>query len=298
MVSRRTFLVGGASTLALAACGGGTSEPSGGSNPTAAPGGGKEYALGAGFANGRTTPSVLVPGIPQRLPLVLFDVDAGAPLREGGPQSFEVSVVRGTEIVATSSVSRHADAIPTPYFPLVFTPPDAGDYEVRAAFSKAPVPFRVGTRDTVKLVQVGDPLRPVVTPTTDNARGVTPICTRSPKPCPFHTVTLTDALAAKRPTLLAVTTPGFCQTAICGPVLELLIEIAPKYPNVQIVHAEVYVDPNTKTGGAPKTTDTIATYGLAYEPSFFAAGADGAVKARLDFTWDRAELETAITSAL
>ncbi len=146
----------------------------------------------------------------------------------------------------------------------------------------------------MKLVQVGDALRPVVTPTTADARGVNPVCTRSPKPCPFHTMTLSDALAKKQPIVFAVTTPGFCQTAICGPVLEILIDLAPSLRRFQIVHAEVYVEPNKQTSGAPKTTDTISTYGLDYEPSLYVADAGGVVRGRLDFTWDRAELESAL----
>ncbi len=294
MISRRTFLAGAGSALILTACGGGGGDDTTSGSPAPRSGTAGELALGAGFANGLSTPSVLIAGVAQRLPLVVFDVAAGAPKREGGPDSFEVSVLRNNAIVATSTVSRHAAEIPTPYYPLTFTAPEPGDYEVRAAFSKTPVPFRVGTRDTVKLVQVGDPMRPVVTPTTDNARGVDPICTRSPKPCPFHSITLTDALAAKKPTVLAITTPGFCQTAICGPVLELLVDLAPGFPGVQVVHAEVYVEPNKKTSGAPKTTDAVSTYGLAYEPSLYVADAAGVVRARLDFTWDRAELQAAL----
>ena len=153
---------------------------------------------------------------------------------------------------------------------------------------------KVATRDTVKLVQIGDALRPVVTPTTADARGVNPVCTRSPKPCPFHEVTLTDAIARKKPIVLAVSTPGFCQTAICGPVLELLVDLAPTLGRFQIVHAEVYVEPNKKSSGAPKTTDTITTYGLDYEPSLYVADADAIVRSRLDFSWDSAELKSAL----
>ena len=294
MMSRRVFLAGAGSVAVLAACGG-SDTPSGSASGTASPGpksaGGR--VLGAGFADGFSAPSVLVAGLAQRLPLVVFDAD-GSPVREGGPDSFEVAVLRNNAIVATSTVTRHSSGIPTPYYPLTFTPTEAGDYEARAAFSSRAMPFKVATRDTVKLVQVGDPLRPVATPTLTDARGVNPICTRSPKPCPFHTTTLTDAIAARKPTVFVVSTPGFCQTAICGPVLELLIDLAPGLPRFQFIHAEVYVEPNKKISGAPKTTDAVSVYGLQYEPSLFVADADAIVRARLDFSWDRAELDAAL----
>jgi hypothetical protein len=224
---------------------------------------------------------------------VVFE-DNGIPVREGGPDSIDVSIYRNDALVSTATVARHAASIPTPYYPLAFTPPEAGDYEARAAFSATPMKFKVDTRDKVKLVQVGDALRPVLTPTTADARGVDPVCTRSPKPCPFHAVTLTDAIASKKPIVFAISTPGFCQTAICGPVLELLVEMAPSLSRFQIVHAEVYVEPNKQSSGAPKTTEAIATYGLEYEPSLYVADAGAIVRARLDFSWDRTELEAAL----
>lgn len=281
----------------LAACGGddgGTTSTA--TSPRRSGAASGTQVLGAGFADGYASPSVLVPGVPQRLPLVVFSADTATPVRDGGPDTFEVSIVKNGAIVATSTVTKHFDGIPTPYYPLTFTPPEAGEYEARAAFSSVPVQFKVATRDTVKLVQIGDALRPVRTPTTADARGVTPICTRA-TPCPFHAISLTDALAAKRPTIFVISTPGFCQTAICGPVLELLVEQqASLSSRFQIVHAEVYVDPNKKTSGPPKTTEAVEAYGLDYEPSLFVADAGGIVRARLDFTWDRKELATAIAS--
>ena len=66
-----------------------------------------------------------------------------------------------------------------------------------------------------------------------------------------------------------------------------------------MVHAEVYVDPQQFATGKPnpRTTDAVNTYGLSFEPSLVVANADGIVVSRLDFTWDRAELRTALQRA-
>ncbi len=298
MITRRAFLAGTGSALAVAACGGSRSLTATGAAPptTAAARSGPpaKQVIGAGFANGYDAPSVLIPGIAQRLPVVVFDEADGTPVRDGGPETIDVSVLQGTTIVATATLTKHSLGIPTPYYPLTFTAPAAGEYEVRAAFSSSSLKFKVETTDTVKLVQVGQPLRPVVTPTLKNARGIDPICTRTPKACPFHTISLTDAIAAKKPVVFVISTPGFCQTAICGPVLEMLVDAAPALSRFQIVHAEVYVEPNKKTSGAPKTTDAVSTYGLEYEPTLFVADAASIVQARLDFSWDRTELDAAL----
>src|SRR5690606_18186607 len=91
--------------------------------------------------------------------------------------------------------------------------------------------FQVSPADEVEIVEVGEALPPIETPTTADARGVDPICTADP-PCPFHEVTVAEALAASQPVALLVSTPAFCQTDICGPVLDLLVAAAPDHAGI------------------------------------------------------------------
>ena len=254
--------------------------------------------LGAAFANGLSTAAVLVPGVEQRAPLVIFDADSGRPLRDKPPDSIDVELWSKGAKLSQSKVAVHDDEISTPYYPLTMTLPEAGDYEIRAAFSEIPVSFRVSARDKVPLVQVGDQIRPVDTPTTTNALGVNPICTRAPQ-CPLHTTSYAEVIKTKGPTALLISTPGFCQTAVCGPVLELLMSERTNFPNIRMVHAEVYVDPQEYASGKPnpRHTDAVKTYGMSFEPSLIVANADGIVVSRLDFTWDRAELRAALQRA-
>ena len=286
-VDRRTFLAGaGALGIVLASGCGGKDEAG-------------ARILGAAFANGLSSEAVLVPGIEQRAPLVLFDVASGRPMRDNPPASIDVELwVTGGKMLTKSKLTVHDDEISTPYYPLMMTLPEAGDYEIRAKFSDEPVGFRASARDKVPLVQVGDKLRPVDTPTTTNALGVTPICTRTPQ-CPLHDTSLAKVLETKGPTALLISTPGFCQTAVCGPVLELLMSERANFTNMRMVHAEVYIDPQEFATGKPnpRTTDAVKTYGLSYEPSLIVANADGIVVSRLDFTWDRAELRAALQRA-
>jgi hypothetical protein len=295
VISRRTFLAGSAALTVLAACGGddgggggtGTDSTSTTTEEPVVP-----TVFGAGFADGYAAKTAIVAGIPQRLPFVALS-DIGEVARgEEAPESVDVEVLFNGAAVATLAVPRHDAGIPTPYYPVVFTPPAPGDYTVKASFAAKATPFKVAAPTDLTLLQVGQPMRPVVTPTTADARGVTPICTR-PDPCPFHAVTLADALAAAKPVALIVSTPGYCQTAICGPVLELLMESAAANPDVTYVHAEVYQNPQS---GKLDTTEIITAYGLSYEPALFVADATGALKARLDFSWDRTELDAALAT--
>lgn len=291
MISRRTFLASSAAVALLTACGGddGSADPDGTSTteerlvPT---------KFGAGFADGYAATTALVAGIPQRAPFVAM-TDIGQVVRgDDAPASVDVEILQDGAPLATLTVDRHDAGIPTPYYPVVFTPPAPGDYAVKASFADTTTPFKVAAPSDLTLLQVGEPMRPVVTPTTADARGIDPICTRS-VPCPFHDVTLTDALAAATPVVLIISTPGFCQTAICGPVLELLIQSADKRPDLTVVHAEVYQAPET---GKLDTAEIITAYGLSYEPSLFVADATGIVTARLDFSWDAKDLDAALAT--
>jgi hypothetical protein len=225
VISRRTFLAGSAAAALLTACGGddggGSTSPGSSSDETIAPL--VPDHLGAAFADGYSTDiSAVVAGIPQRAPFVAL-TDVGEAVRgEPAPASIDVEVTHNGATVTSLTIPRHSEGIPTPYYPLVFTPPEPGDYEIRSNLGGPATAFMVSTRDQLSILQLGDKMRPVDTPTTTNARGVDPVCTRS-EPCPFHAMTLTEALASGKPVAFMISTPGFCQSAICGPVLELLV---------------------------------------------------------------------------
>ena len=115
--------------------------------------------------------------------------------------------------------------------------------------SDGPEPANADTAamlDCMAVPQPGDPMIPVDTPTTDDARGVDPICTRDPE-CDLHGQTLTAALTGGTPVALSIATPAYCQTAICGPILDLMLQVAPDYPDIRFLHTEVYTDMTAST---------------------------------------------------
>ena len=212
------------------------------------------------------------------------------------PESVDVVVTHNGATLTSLTVPRHDEGIPTPYYPVVFTPPEPGDYEVKASFAEKATPFKVAAPGDLTLLQVGQPMRPVVTPTSADARGVTPICTRS-EPCPFHAVTLTDALAAAKPVALIVSTPGYCQTAICGPVLDLLVEAAGSIAGIDVIHNEVYANPDAVASLDQATpAPLVEAYSMVFEPCLFVVDADGTLVRRLDTIYDRTELRAAISA--
>ena len=98
-------------------------------------------------------------------------------------------------------------------------------------------------------------------------RGVEPYCSRA-TPCPFHDITLSDALETGKPIVYLIGTPAFCQTGICGPVLDVMIGIVDDYPDLQFIHAEVYKNPKAVADLSQADLAPLpATYEMFWEPS-------------------------------
>jgi len=246
------------------------------------------------FPVGFGSESVTVAGIEQRITFVLRDeIDI---MRSSAPPTATIAISSGGTPIGRQVTDRHDDGIITPYYPVTFVPPQSGQYEASMPdFPDIdPVAFIVRDRSEVAVPFVGDPMRPVDTPTFEDHRGVEPVCTRA-VPCPFHELNLTDVLHNGRPTVLVIATPGFCQTDICGPVVDLLIDAAPDRPDIDFIHAEVYLDPSVfETGRFPDTTPAVNINELPFEPVLYVADADATIMSTLSTTWDRGELAASL----
>jgi hypothetical protein len=288
-LSRRTFLAAGASAVALAACGGGgsktTSSTSGG---TASSTSAAALSLAQFFPDG-----VLLAGSPQRLPFGLADKD-GALVKTNGTMEVTIIGPDGKALSGSGPVAGHAEGLPRPYWPVVFTPPAPGIYEIRGTINGvATAPAHVQARSTGKVPGAGQPMVPVDTATVSDRRGVQLLCTNEPV-CPLHDVTLTEALAEKRPVALLLATPRFCQVAVCGPVLTVLLGVRAAFPQVRMLHTEPYPSEQAASALTP-VTPLVTAYNLNYEPALFLAKSDGTIAERLDTIFDAVELTQALT---
>jgi hypothetical protein len=293
-LSRRALLAGSAASglaaFGLAACrdgGGGTS----GARSK------QKYELVAAFP--RDVPYV-VADLPQRLPFLIAVAD-DAPLDHiDGSVEFRVSDDRGKQVGAPISVEPHGEGLPRAYLPLRVRFAEPAIYRVTATYAGQQLTSSVQAfpAEQVKMPGIGSVLPPVVTPTTAAPAGVSPICTREPV-CPFHEHELTASLSAARPVVLQISTPRYCQTAICGPVLDLLVDEVKKDPTYaktfDVIHAEVYANPEAVESITEATpAPIVAAYSMQFEPCVYIADQTGTVVDRLDLIWDRSELRAAL----
>jgi hypothetical protein len=306
-LNRRTFLIGAAGITGaaglVAACGddgGVVTQPAEDSTTTTTD------APVTDTAQQTFTVPLLVPTFPdgifvhsveQRVAYVLHDgVDI---MRANAPDSVQLDVFHGDERIAGGEMPRRVTVVATPYYSIRFTPPTADRYRsvLTVDGETTEHEFLVVEPGTTSVPQPGDVLPAINTGTFDDARGVDPLCTRA-EPCPFHATNLVDALGVgDKPTVLSIATPGFCQTAICGPVIDLLIDVAADRDDLHVVHAEVYVDPHNDEGvftGSAATTEIVDAFLLPYEPVLFVTDATGTIVRRLDAIYDGSELAEAL----
>ena len=271
-LDRRTFLLGTAAAGFLAACGGSDAPEI-------------SYAVVQRFPA-----DVFVPG-EVRLPFSLADA---AEFITAGPDEIGAQVVDvdGNAIGGRISAVRR-DITPAPYYAFRTTLDTPGVYGIMIdGGPETGANFQVMEPDQVTIPGPGDILAGFDTPTVDEPRGVDPICTREPE-CPFHAMSLTEALVLDKGVAYFVGTPAFCQTGSCTPALETMIGIESEYADdYQFVHAEVWTDLS-----ATATTPAVDTLGIAFEPALFITNADGVVVERLDGLWDATELRERLDAA-
>ena len=287
-VSRRRFLLGGSAVaggLLIGACGDEQGVRS--TTPTSS-------ARGLSLVQFFGGLPMLAAGSEIRAPFGVADADGLLPLDQT-PAELPVTLVAadGTMVAEAIEVTSRRAGLPRAYFPLRFEVDEPGIYTARTEMEgeMLEMAIKVDAAADVSVIQVGATMPSIVTPTVDAAQGVDPICTSDP-PCALHGETLADALTAGGPVAFLVATPAFCQTAICGPVLDVLLTQVADHPDVRFVHAEVYEAPAETLD---VQTPAVTELGLTFEPCLVLVGSDGTVAERLDTIFDETELAEALS---
>ncbi len=106
----------------------------------------------------------------------------------------------------------------------------------------------------------------------------------------LHDITIADAIASGKPTLVIFASPGYCSSRICGPSVEIVKKLMPKYAGrVNFIHVEVYKDFTKLT-----PSDTFEEWHLSSEPWFFIIDGKGIISTRFDGPTTLEELDGAL----
>lgn len=175
-----------------------------------------------------------------------------------------------------------------------FPAPGGWSVTVEAEGYATTEPTLVMVSEDTAMPQVGDPAPAVATRTA--TADYSEISTDpSPEPA-FYSLSLDEALADERPTVVIFATPAFCTSATCGPVLDSAKQVAPDHPGVDFVHVEIYENLDAESFEDLVPVEAVDAWELPSEPWVFVTDADGTVTARFEGTVDPAELEAALVA--
>ncbi len=165
---------------------------------------------------------------------------------------------------------------------------------------KAEVLLQFTVKPKNEAVAVGDKAIAVKNPTSKD-RPLKQIHTGSDVDPEFHTLTIADAVASGKPSVIIFATPSFCRTRTCGPALQVAIKAAVRFGGkANFVHVEPYeLDANgglaTDAQGQPfQLAEAGIAWRLPTEPWVFVVDASGTVVARFDGPYALEELEYAL----
>ena len=112
----------------------------------------------------------------------------------------------------------------------------------------------------------------------------------------LHQTTVAAALAAKRPVVLVISTPVYCQSRFCGPITDMVADLAKTYANrASFVHIEVFRDGQNQVVNRAAAEWILRNNAPGNEPWVWVIGADGKIVARFDNVATQEEVEPLLT---
>jgi hypothetical protein len=159
----------------------------------------------------------------------------------------------------------------------------------------APLAIQVVSKAQDTIPDVGQRAPKVQTDTLGSVKGNESLLdTRVPPAPELAKVSLADVVGRK-PVALLFATPQLCQSRVCGPVTDEMLQLSKAYGDrMTFIHQEVYVANNPQKGlRAP-----LLRYHLRSEPWLFTIRKDGTIAARLEGSIGLHDFQRAIEAAL
>jgi hypothetical protein len=144
---------------------------------------------------------------------------------------------------------------------------------------------------------VGQPAPRSNNPTASTVSDVSLIDTGQP-PDDMHQVSIAQAIADHKPTLVVFASPAFCTSALCGPEVKVVQGLEPTYKDrLTFIHVEIYQ--NYKPDPAKRTpAQTVLDWRLQTEPWIFLIDSGGVIRTRFEGATGADEVKAAIDQLL
>jgi hypothetical protein len=272
-------------TVLMAACGAEPAEPG-----PAASGGPSELQIvvvADDFAVGR-----------PRLPIVLYDgPEPGADATAVRLTAFDLS--GETPVEGWSGPAEGYGDYEVPYWVAYPELPAPGTWGFLASVTRAngstvEAQFAVAVAESSQSPALGEAAPPSQNRTLATEPDISRLTSGSDPLPALYEMTVAEAIASGRPTVVTLATPAFCQTQICAPVVKSVEAVQATFgARANFIHLEIYQDFQELI-----LADEVAEWGLTSEPWTFVLDETGRVAARLGGPVSPRELESALIPLL
>ena len=162
-------------------------------------------------------------------------------------------------------------------------------------------PVRIEVSQTTRTPPVGSPAPRSVSKTSRDVASLDELTTDIDPDPELYSASIADALDSNVPLLVSFATPAFCQTATCGPQIDVIKELKDEYGDrAGFIHVEVYDNPHEIHGDLTNATvsPTVLEWRLPSEPWTFIVDAEGVIRAKFEAFATKEELETALLDVI
>jgi hypothetical protein len=163
------------------------------------------------------------------------------------------------------------------------------------AHGTSTLPFAVVASSVVPAS--GQPAPRTHNQTTADVPDVSYIDSGSP-PDDMHSISIADAIAQHKRTLVIFASPAFCTSRICGPEVDVVKSIEPDYQGkLTFIHVEIYTnfrpDPSKRT-----LAQAVLDWRLQSEPWVFLIDTKGVIQSRFEGPASRSEVKAGVDALL
>ncbi len=157
------------------------------------------------------------------------------------------------------------------------------------------LPFTVVANATVPAP--GQSAPPSHNPTAKDVSDISTIDSGQP-PDDMHQLSVADAIAQHRPTLVAFATPAFCTSATCGPLIHAIESLEATYRSrLTFIHIEIWSDFKPDPSKR-QLTPQVLEWRLQTDPWVFLIDSKGLIRTRFEGVADADELRAATDQLL
>jgi hypothetical protein len=121
---------------------------------------------------------------------------------------------------------------------------------------------------------------------------------REPNPA-LYELSLAQAIANSKPTMLLFATPEFCQTRFCGPAYRTFNTLQKRYGDrVNFIHVEVFAGLPDPAFNGFKLAPPVEAFGLESDPWLYLIDEQGTVAYRVEGLFTETEIEQRLQAHL